>query len=99
VRTIKTNNRMTKKNWIIFGIIVCCIYIISPVDLMPEIVLGPFGMIDDAGVLGFMLFLVKKLWVLRSDAQSGEEGMKQAVVEVDDVKNNPNEPPELSDGV
>jgi len=89
---------MTKKNWIIFGIIVCCIYIISPVDLMPEIVLGPFGIIDDAGVLGFMFFLVKRLWVLRSDAQTEKGGIKQAVVEVDEVKNIPNEPPKLSDG-
>ena len=51
---------MTKKNWIIFGIILCCAYIISPVDLVPEIALGPLGVIDDAGVLGFMLFLIKQ---------------------------------------
>ena len=98
MRTIKTNNRMTKKNWIIFGIILCCIYIISPVDLMPEVLLGPLGIIDDAGVLGFMLFLVKQLWALRSGTQAEKEGIKQAVVEVDDVKK-PIEPPKLSDGV
>ncbi len=98
MRTIKTNNRMTKKNWIIFGIILCCIYIISPVDLMPEVLLGPLGIIDDAGVLGFMLFLVKQLWALRSGTQAEKEEIKQAVVEVDDVKK-PIEPPKLSDGV
>jgi len=98
VRTIKTNNCMTKKNWIIFGIILCCIYIISPVDLMPEVLLGPLGIIDDAGVLGFMLFLVKQLWALRSGTQAEKEGIKQAVVEVDDVKK-PIEPPKLSDGI
>ena len=98
MRTIKTNNRMTKKNWIIFGIILCCVYIISPVDLVPEVLLGPLGIIDDAGVLGFMLFLVKQLWALRSDAQTVKEGMKQAVVEVDDVKK-PIETPKLSDGI
>jgi len=89
---------MTKKNWIIFGIILCCIYIISPVDLMPEVLLGPLGIIDDAGVLGFMLFLVKQLWALRSGTQAEKEEIKQAVVEVDDVKK-PIEPPKLSDGV
>ena len=89
---------MTKKNWIIFGIILCCIYIISPVDLMPEILLGPLGIIDDAGVLGFMLFLVKQLWALRSGTQAEKEGIKQAVVEVDDEKK-PIESPELSDGI
>ncbi len=29
----------------------CGIYIISPIDLMPEAVLGPFGLIDDFGAL------------------------------------------------
>ncbi len=89
---------MTKKNWIIFGIILCCLYIISPVDLLPEVLLGPLGVIDDAGVLGFMLFLVKQLWVLRSDTRAKKEEIRQAVVEVDDVKK-PIEPPKLSDGI
>ena len=77
---------MTKKNWIIFGIILCCAYIISPVDLVPEIALGPLGVIDDAGVLGFTLFLIKQLWTLRSGAQPEKREIKQAVVEVDDVQ-------------
>ena len=89
---------MTKKNWIIFGIILCCLYIISPVDLVPEVLLGPLGIIDDAGVLGFMLFLVKQLWALRSDTRAKKDGIKQAVVEVDDVRK-PVEPPKLSDGI
>ena len=89
---------MTKKNWIIFGIILCFLYIISPVDLMPEVLLGPLGIIDDAGVLGFMLFLVKQLWALRSGARVKKEGIKQAVVEVDEVKK-PIEPPKFSDGI
>ena len=89
---------MTKKHWIIFGIILCCLYIISPVDLVPEVLLGPLGIIDDAGVLGFMLFLVKQLWVLRSDTRAKKEGIRQAVVEGDDVKK-PIEPPKLSDGI
>ena len=77
---------MTKKNWIILGIVLCCIYIISPVDLLPEFLLGPLGIIDDAGVLGFMLFLIKQLWALRSELRSEEEIIKRVFVEVDDVQ-------------
>jgi uncharacterized membrane protein YkvA (DUF1232 family) len=32
------------------GVVVLCgIYCVSPVDILPEIVLGPFGLIDDLG--------------------------------------------------
>ena len=65
---------------------------------MPEALLGPLGIIDDAGVLGVMLFLVKQLWVLRSGAQATKGGIKQAVVEEDSVKK-PIDPPKLSDGI
>ena len=74
---------MTRRKIIILGIVLCCLYIISPVDLMPELVVGPVGFIDDAAVLAFMISLIKKL---RAPKNNGEEGqlMKQAVVEVDD---------------
>ena len=31
--------------------ILCVVYIISPIDLLPELILGPFGLIDDLGAL------------------------------------------------
>lgn len=31
--------------------LLCGAYVISPVDVLPEIALGPFGLIDDLGVL------------------------------------------------
>jgi uncharacterized membrane protein YkvA (DUF1232 family) len=31
--------------------IFCGVYCISPVDIVPEALLGPFGLIDDAGAL------------------------------------------------
>lgn len=31
-------------------IILCLIYIISPIDLIPEIFLGPLGFVDDGAV-------------------------------------------------
>ena len=58
---------MNKRPWIIIGIVVCIIYILSPLDLIPEIPLGPLGLIDDAGVLAFMLFLIKRFWGLRDE--------------------------------
>ena len=74
---------MTRRKIIVLGIILCCLYIITPVDLLPEMVVGPLGFIDDAAVLAFMMSLIKKL---RAPKNNGEEGqlMKQAVVEVDD---------------
>ena len=56
---------MNKKPWLIVGIVICIIYILSPIDLISEFPLGPLGLIDDAGVLAFMLFLIKRLWGLR----------------------------------
>jgi len=41
-----------------WGIVfVCLIYIISPIDLLPESVLGPFGFIDDifAGLIALFV--------------------------------------------
>ena len=31
--------------------VACGIYVLSPIDLMPEALLGPFGFIDDIGAL------------------------------------------------
>lgn len=33
-------------------------YLLSPVDLLPEILIGPFGLIDDVGALIYMLDLL-----------------------------------------
>jgi uncharacterized membrane protein YkvA (DUF1232 family) len=38
--------------WIIFLIA----YILSPVDMLPEAILGPFGLIDDGAALVMLLF-------------------------------------------
>ena len=34
----------------------CGVYVLSPIDLMPEVVLGPFGLLDDlgAGIAGIV---------------------------------------------
>ncbi len=33
------------------GAVLCGLYVVSPVDLFPEALLGPFGYIDDLGAL------------------------------------------------
>jgi uncharacterized membrane protein YkvA (DUF1232 family) len=37
------------------------VYGISPVDIIPELLTGPFGFIDDLGVLGVAGFAIYKL--------------------------------------
>jgi uncharacterized membrane protein YkvA (DUF1232 family) len=44
------------------------IYLISPVDVLPEAVLGPIGLIDDAGVLGAVGIFVYRLIQARRNA-------------------------------
>jgi uncharacterized membrane protein YkvA (DUF1232 family) len=85
---------MNKKPWIIVGIVVCVIYILSPLDLIPEIPLGPIGVIDDAGVLAFMLFLIKQLWGLRYKKDAIDVSGNQSAIDDD---RRPGDPPKLTD--
>ncbi len=50
-------------DWVIG--IVCCIYILSPIDLAPEALLGPFGLADDLVV--FMYAIRRFKSALRKD--------------------------------
>ena len=86
---------MNKKPLLILGIVICIIYIISPLDLIPEIPLGPMGLIDDAGVLAFMLFLIKKLWGLR-DEKYAIDFSENHLANDDDSRQG--DPPKLTDG-
>lgn len=44
--------RYIKENWVI---ILSLIYILSPIDFIPEILVGPLGLIDDLGVVLFLI--------------------------------------------
>ncbi len=37
------------------------LYLISPIDLIPEAILGPLGLVDDAGVVAAVVLFVYKL--------------------------------------
>ena len=41
------------------------IYLISPIDLVPEAILGPLGLVDDAGVAAAVVLFVYKLVTAR----------------------------------
>lgn len=42
------------------------VYLASPVDVLPEVVLGPLGLVDDAGVVTVVAIWVYKLVQARS---------------------------------
>ena len=48
--------------WIIVLLIFAMIYFISPVDLIPELILGPIGYIDDIGSIIAVLLYVMQLY-------------------------------------
>lgn len=56
--TRQGNYRPDYKNLLIAGF--SLFYIISPIDLIPEALFGPFGLMDDFGILLFGMKYVKK---------------------------------------
>ena len=45
--------------WIIFILLLALAYFISPIDLLPELILGPIGFIDDIGsFIAAMMYIV-----------------------------------------
>ena len=45
----------------LFAMGAAAVYLISPIDLLPEAILGPLGLVDDAGVLVAVEVFVYKL--------------------------------------
>jgi uncharacterized membrane protein YkvA (DUF1232 family) len=50
------------------------VYLVSPVDVAPEAVLGPFGLIDDMGVVGAVGMFVFRLIQARRNAGLEADG-------------------------
>src|SRR5690349_4027003 len=58
----------------VFAMGAAAVYLISPIDLVPEAILGPLGLVDDAGVLAAAaLFVYKLVKVRRILADGGVE--------------------------
>ena len=45
----------------LFAMGAAALYLISPIDLVPEAIFGPLGLIDDAGVLAATALFIYKL--------------------------------------
>jgi uncharacterized membrane protein YkvA (DUF1232 family) len=53
------------------------IYLASPVDVLPEMLLGPLGLLDDAGaVTAAAIFVYKLVTVRRRLAEAGVKGRR-----------------------
>lgn len=50
-----------KKLIALLGAVLSVIYLINPADFLPEAVLGPIGLIDDAAVIPILLACLKTL--------------------------------------
>lgn len=48
--------------WIILALILALLYLISPVDLIPELILGPIGFIDDIVLIFAALIYIAQLY-------------------------------------
>jgi uncharacterized membrane protein YkvA (DUF1232 family) len=51
------------------------VYLVSPVDVLPEVLLGPLGLVDDAGVVTAVAIWVYKLVQARRMFQPQDSGV------------------------
>lgn len=65
------------------------VYTFSPIDLVPEILLGPLGLLDDAGIWGIAIALAvreKTRWeaqISGGDVQSKSKGDDSDIIDVE----------------
>lgn len=54
------------------------VYLVSPIDVLPEVLLGPFGFLDDAGaVTAAAVFVYKLVKVKRRLEDAGVKGRRR----------------------
>ncbi len=68
-------HRVAPVTWI--AAIGAVIYTIIPLDLIPELLLGPLGLVDDAGLWGVLLVLVTR------EKQRWEAHLRESAVNVE----------------
>ena len=59
-------------------VVMAALYIFSPVDMIPEILAGPFGLVDDAAAFGVLITILAGA---RAKAAAG--GSQQRYVRID----------------
>ena len=52
--------KLPKNKWEWLQLAVILVYLISPIDILPEAVLGPLGLVDDAAALMLLARLLLK---------------------------------------
>lgn len=76
-----------KKLFALLGAILSVVYLVSPVDLLPEAVMGPIGLIDDAAVLPILIACLKVLGLdmsrLLGKKPTSKKSDKNEVVDID----------------
>ena len=60
---------LTKFQWLTLAM--AALYIVSPVDMIPEILTGPFGLVDDAAAFAVIITI---LVGARAKATGGNQG-------------------------
>jgi uncharacterized membrane protein YkvA (DUF1232 family) len=45
--------------WSIFAVIATVLYTVSPIDAIPELLVGPIGFIDDLGLWGVLVAILR----------------------------------------
>lgn len=78
VKAIKNReHRVAPTTWV--AALAALVYTIVPIDLIPELVLGPLGFVDDLGLWGIFAVLItreKRRWEsgIERDAGSTDDG-------------------------
>lgn len=68
---VRREHTLAPTTWL--GFIVTVVYTLSPVDLIPELFLGPLGLADDLGMWGIFLVLAareKSRWEVAQQPQT-----------------------------
>ena len=66
----------------LIAMICALVYLVSPIDVLPEAMLGPFGLLDDAGaVTAAAVFVYKLVTVKRRLQDAGVKGRRRPDLE------------------
>jgi uncharacterized membrane protein YkvA (DUF1232 family) len=69
--------KFIKSNWLL---ILSLVYVLSPLDFIPELLLGPIGIIDDGGLL--IVLLIKATYSFIKESKMENKN----VIEGEEVK-------------
>ncbi|MFS8131283.1 MAG: DUF1232 domain-containing protein [Candidatus Dojkabacteria bacterium] len=65
--------KFARQHWLL---ILSLIYILSPIDFIPEAFLGPIGLIDDLGLVTFLIFYEAIKFIYNQRIEKGYKELK-----------------------